>query len=264
MKGIVYYTNNRCQERLAKAVRLNLRRWCKDMPIVSVSQYPLDFGKNITVPYESSILSMFKQNLVGVEASEADIIFFAEHDIFYHPTHFDFTPQRTDTYYYNTNVWAVDDDSGQCLYYDGMKMVSGLVAHREILIEHYRKKIERVEREGFSHRKIGFEPGKKVSKGRHDDYDWNIFRSERPNVDIKGSHNITRKRFKLEDYRSRRHIAPSWTLADSVPYWGKIQGRFDDFLRDVYAHIVPNDAPGRLPSRPDVDWLEEEIRRRTG
>ena len=263
MKGIIYYTNNRAQERIANAVRLNLKRHCDNIPIVSVSQYPLDFGYNIVAPLKSSILSMFKQNLIGLENSIADIIFFAEHDVLYHPSHFEFVPPREDCYYFNTNVWAVDDESGQCLYYDGMKMVSGLVAYKEILLEHYRKKIELVELNGFSHRKIGFEPGRKPSKGRFDDYDWEIFRSERPNIDIKGVHNITRKRFKLEDYRSRRHLKASWTLSDEVPYWGIIKGRFDDFIRDVYADIVPNDSPGRLFTRPDIDWLEAEVRRRS-
>lgn len=268
MKGLLYYTNNRCQERIALACRHQIERCRKAVgeytSLVSVSQYPINFGHNIVLPLRSSILSMFKQNLAGLEAITTDIVFFVEHDVLYHPSHFEFTPPRDDMYYFNTNVWALDDDTGQALYYDGMKMVSGLVAYRDILIEHFRKKIEWVEREGrFSHNRMGFEPGRKPSKGRTDDYDWDVFRSERPNVDIKGSHNITRKRFRLKDYRSRRHIEASWTLADEIPYWGKTKGRFDEFLRDVYENIVPNDTPGRLPTRPDIDWLEAEIRNRS-
>jgi len=42
----------------------------------------------------------------------------------------------------------VDTADGKALYYDGMKMVSGLVAVRDILIEHYTKKIAWVEEMG--------------------------------------------------------------------------------------------------------------------
>ena len=80
---------------------------------------------------------------------------------------------------------------------------------------------------------MGYEPGRKMSKGR-DDYLWETYRSEFPNIDIKGLHNITRKRFSLDEYRSRRQLKKSWKLRRKVPHWGKTEGRFNDFIRDVY------------------------------
>jgi len=231
-KGIIYYTNNILPEHIALVCRKNLERM--DLPITSVSRYPLNLGNNIVTGLNSSIPSMFEQIVIALENAEQDIIFHCEHDVLYHPSHFEFTPPKSDVYYFNLNVWAVDDTTGQALYYDGMKMSSGLCAHRKILLEHYRHKVEWIRERGkFSQRIMGYEPGRKMSKGR-DDYEWDTWRSEQPNLDIKGSHNITRKRFCLDQYRSRRHLAKSWTLSNKVPHWGKTKDRFNDFLKDVH------------------------------
>lgn len=97
LKSIVYYTNNILQERIAITCRKLLESY--GMSIVSVSQFPIDFGYNIVVPYKSSILSMFKQQVEGLKSALYDIVFFCEHDVLYHKSHFDFTPEKKDVYY---------------------------------------------------------------------------------------------------------------------------------------------------------------------
>ena len=236
-KGIVYYTHGQAAPDILSTVRAQLDRARGEIPVVSVSLVPLGWpaenGRNIALDLPPSILTMFKQQLVGLQALESDIAFSCEHDVLYHASHFAFTPPRPDIYYFNLNVWAVDYADGKALYYDGMKMTSGLVAYRPILVEHYTKKIAWVEEVGtFSRRNMGFEPGKKVSKGRVGDYDWATFRSESPNVDIKHGQNITRKRFAIEEYQSRRLLKASWQLTDRVPVWGLTGGRVTEFLRE--------------------------------
>ena len=164
-----------------------------------------------------------KQILAGIEKFDTDVIFFAEHDVLYHPSHFDFTPPREDVYYFNTNFWVVDADTGQAIHYDGIRMTSGLVAHRDILIEHYTNKIKWVaERGKFSRREIGYEPGKRVSKKRLGDYGVRHFKSEYPNVDVKHDDNITRKRFELDEYNCKEKIKDSWVSSYDIPYWGRL------------------------------------------
>ena len=234
--GVVYYTH-RGHGDIYDACRRQIDRGIGDMPLVCVSLEPIGWHTNIVLPLQSSILTMFKQQLAGLEAIKTDVVFFCEHDVLYHPCHFDFVPPQPNVYYFNSNFWAVDTQDGKALYYDGMKMTSGLVAYRDILVEHYTKKIAWVEEEGgtFSRRRMGFEPGKKISKGRIGDYEWAYYRSAFPNVDLKHCGNITRKRFALEDYRSRRQMAASWQVTDRVPYWGVTKGRFPDFLREAVA-----------------------------
>jgi len=176
---------------------------------------------------------MFRQILKGIEETQTDFIFLTEHDVLYHPSHFEFTPPRTDVYYYNKNVWALDVNTGQALYYDGMKQVSGLVAHRDLLLAHYRKRIAMVEKDGFT-RKMGFEPGKPARHGGVDDYGYEYYESRFPNIDLKNhGSGVTRGRFKLSEYRCRKRIEGSWVLADEIPHWGKTKGRVDEFLRAI-------------------------------
>jgi hypothetical protein len=199
---------------------------------VAVSQYPIDFGHNIVLHLPRSILSMFKQILAGLQTLTTDIVFFAEHDVLYPPSHFEFTLPEECVYYFNSNTWTVDASDGRAMYHDGIRRTSGLVAHRETLLEHYTKKVERVEKEGFSRKLIGFEPGGRRAR-RPPDYPQECFRSEHPIVDIKHGNNLTPPRFKLSQYRRRgKHQKDSFVITDTIPWWGKTQGRFDEFLWD--------------------------------
>lgn len=220
--GIVYYTHHKCREDILLTCRNQLNK-TDNLPLVSVSQYPLDFGDNIVLPKGDSDISMFQQQLAGLERINTDIVFFCEHDVLYHPSHFDFTPEPG-VYCFNYNVWVLDADDGKTMYYDGNRMVSGLVAHRDILLEHYREKVKWVEQRGkFSRREIGYEPGKPVSRERLGDYPQSFYYSKHPNIDIKHGENITRKRFELSDFNNHEQIKGSWVVSDEIPYWGKIR-----------------------------------------
>jgi hypothetical protein len=233
MKGIIYYTNNKCDDQIAITVRKLLSK--VELPIVSVSHKPLlNFGENKVVNFKSGTVSMFKQILIALKMSKADTIFCCEHDVLYHKSHFDFTPPSNDKYYFNTNVWTVDADTGKALWYDnpkhiGRRMTSGLVANRDLLIDHYQRKLDLISIRGkFSHREMGFAPGKIDTCG------WEVYQSEYPNIDIKHNHNITKGRFDLSKFRCRESIKDSWRLESEVPGWGNTEGRFDSFLEDVF------------------------------
>lgn len=231
-KGLAYYTDNRCEERVIRVVRNQLEKIAKDKyPIVSVSQYPIEFGKNIVIDGERSYLTMFKQILMGIEALDTDIVYLVEHDVIYHPEHFEFVPPQKDIYYYNEHTWKVDAGSGQALFYH-TKQTSGCCAYRELLLEHYRKRVERVEKEGFT-RKMGFEAGTHSFPNGVDNYKAKMYWTEHPNVDVRHKTNLTESRFKKEQFRSERSIR-GWTLADEIPHWGKTKGCFDEFIKNIY------------------------------
>src|SRR5438552_891911 len=111
-KGIIYYTDNLLNEKIANAVQEQLKKvsLMKNIPIVSSSLKKLHFGdKNIFLPHhERGEVTMFRQILAGLENSTADIIYFAEHDVLYHPSHFDFIPPTNDYYYYNEHVYKTN------------------------------------------------------------------------------------------------------------------------------------------------------------
>lgn len=230
MAGILYYTDNQCQERILLACRKQLMRCIKSHNIVSISQYPIPFQNNIVMPLSRSIISMYRQIIRGLEALKDDFIFFAEHDVLYHPNHFDFVPKE-EKYYFNTNVWTVKSDTGECMYADCMERTSCMVAFRDILMDAYTEKLCQAEEyfetnhKNFA-QKYGYEPK---------NFLYEHFRGEEPNLDIKHGNNITRPRFDLNQYSNtaKRIIGNSFILTDRVPYWGKMGENFDNFLRSV-------------------------------
>jgi hypothetical protein len=243
-KGVIYYTDNRLDEALAEPVRRRLAASLNGHSLVSVSLKPLEFGNNLTLGLTRGILTMFRQILAGLAELETDYAFLCEHDVLYSKSHFDFTPPRRDAYYYNLNVWKVDAETGRALFYR-TKQTSGLCADRELLIEHYRKRIEKCEQnardlrergeavknDGFS-RRMGFEPGCHVYPRGVDNFPALEWMSEVPNVDIRHGLNLTPSRWSQDQFRNP-DACLGWTEGDGVPGWGKTLGRFNEFLREV-------------------------------
>lgn len=228
-KGIVYYTDNRLNECISRAVQRQLLKM-DNLDLVSVSLKPMDFGRNICLDLERGILTMFKQILAGLEASTTEVVFLCEHDVLYHPTHFDFTPPRKDVYYYNENVFKVDISTGRALFYF-VKQTSGLCAYRDVLLEHYRRRVEIVSREGFT-RKMGFEPGTHRRPERIDDLKAEAWMSEYSNIDIRHDKNLTPSRWRREQFRNPKYTE-GWLETNAVPGWGVTAGRIDQILEAI-------------------------------
>jgi glycosyltransferase involved in cell wall biosynthesis len=232
-KGVIYYTDNLPDPLILEICQKNILQRCNGFDIVSVSLKPIPhFGRNIVLPLERGIITMFKQILTGLEACTADVVYMCEHDMIYHESHFDFVPPKENVYYYNENTWKVDSISGQALFYY-CKQTSGLVAYRKLLVEHYRKRIAKMEAEGgIYNRSTGFEPGTHSMPRGIDNYPAERFFSEVPNIDIRHTVNLTRNRWRQDQFRNQKSCQ-GWKMADDVPGWGKSKGRFKDFLLEV-------------------------------
>ena len=231
-KGVVYYSDCRGDGLILQAARSQLARATNGHRITSVTLAPVDFGdiRVVMTRLERGHLTMFQQILAGLELSDADIIFLAEHDVLYDSSHFDFTPPSDELVYYNENVWKVDQETGRALHY-ACRQTSGLCAYRSVLLEHYRKRVELVKEHGFS-RKMGFEPGTHGRPERVDLLHSEAWMSPKPNIDIRHKHNLTPSRWRKDQFRDKRHCQ-GWTEADEVPGWGRTKGRFAEFLTEV-------------------------------
>ena len=243
-KGVVYYTDSqKGNDSILNAVRTQLQTATNGHEIVSVALRPLRFGdvQIVLAKRSRGILSMFKQILAGLEVSTSDIVFLCEHDVLYHPSHFDFVPPEHDAFFYNENVWKVRAEDGQALFYR-TKQTSGLCAYRDLLVEHYRRRVAKVEqnardltekglpvrRDGYS-RHMGFEPGCHAEPRGVDNYPAKDWMSPQPNIDIRHEHNLTPSRWTRDEFRDKRSCQ-GWTMKDEVPGWGKTKGRFDELL----------------------------------
>jgi len=227
-RAIVYYTDNRLDERIMTACQRQLER--SGLTIVSVSLKPLDFGTNYVLDLERGPLTMFRQILAGIEISTADVLFLAEHDILYHPSHFEFMPMKDDVFYYNNNLWKVDAQTGRALFHYS-NHTSQLCAKRDLLLEHYRKRVQMVEEHGFS-RRMGYEPGTHGRAERVDNYGFAVWMSEWPNIDLRHGNNLTQTRWSRDEFRNQK-FTEGWTEAESVPGWGRTMGRMDELLSEV-------------------------------
>jgi len=235
-KGIIFYTDNQLPIKIANIVQGNLRKISRiqNIPIVSASLKPMNFGKNVYLPLKRGYLTMFKQILASLEASTADIIFHCEHDVLYHPSHFDFIPPRKDVYYYNTNVWKVRYEDGHAMRTANMQQLSGLCAYRETLIRHYRERVRKLEAFISNHkeeeinpfvRQMGFEPGTHNRPEKIDDLKAESWESKYPNVDIRHNSNLTSSRWKKEQFRNQKYTE-GWQESDEVKGWGKMKDLF--------------------------------------
>lgn len=214
-KGIVYYSSNDIDEKIMNNVQSQISK--AEIPIVSATLQSTEFGKNIVLQLQKGPLTMFKQILKALEESDADIIYFCEHDVLYHPSHFEFVPIDKSKVYYNQNVWQTRVSDGFAVKYD-CKRLSQLCGYRDVLIKHYKERVRRVELEGFSAR-IGYEPGSHNRVERIDDLKSDIWNSKEPNVDLKHDKNLTSARWSQDKFRDKRNCQ-HWQV-DVCPAWAQ-------------------------------------------
>jgi hypothetical protein len=215
MKGICFYTDSRIEEPIKSLVQGCIYE--SRLPITSVSLKPMYFGKNFVVQGERGFVTMTKQILTALENSKEDYVFFCEHDVLYHKSHFDFEPPKDDTYYYNLNNWRWDYPNDRLIHYDGLTSLSQLCCSRELALDHYKRRMRRIEELGedkFSSnepdiaRKWGYEPGRKKTKnGGFADEKTDNWHSEFPNIDIRHKHTFSPPKTKLANFK---HLPTGW------------------------------------------------------
>lgn len=204
-KGVIYYTDNRIKNPIRDVVKHFIKK--SALPIVSTSLSPIKFGKNIVLEnrlrsYPTYILQIYEA-LINLNTK---YVFFCEHDVLYHKSHFDFTPPKDDVFYYNSNVWRWKLHNFKLATYTKMRPLSCLCVNRELAIDHYKKRVEKAKELGLSETRSreprtgvvwGYEPGTKpTSRGGFSNDKADDWTSEFPNIDIR--HNKTFTSIKLD------------------------------------------------------------------
>lgn len=105
---IIYYTSNKEKPEFEKRVKDNILKQT-NLPIISVTQKPIDFGKNICVGDDIGVtgFNVCRQSLIACEEAKTRFIITTEADCLYPPDYFTFEPKRDDICYRNTNLYVM-------------------------------------------------------------------------------------------------------------------------------------------------------------
>jgi len=230
--GAIYYTDNLLEisfPNISKICRDNLTK-VYDGELICCSLKPTNFGtKNIVLENRvRSYPTMTKQILMALEASTTDFVYFLEHDVLYSPTHFKAKPSRNDVYCYNVNNWRWQWPTPTAISYDGLNSLSGLCCNREQAIKHYEYRLQVIAEQGLDDgrgreprwaRRFGYEPGTKpIRRGGLTNEEFERWRSEIPNIDIRHRGTFTRSKITLEEFT---HAPTNWIEIpiEHIPGW---------------------------------------------
>ncbi|MEX0909997.1 MAG: hypothetical protein WDZ75_01750 [Candidatus Paceibacterota bacterium] len=133
---VCYYTSNHAPEKFLQKNQEVLLRAIGELPLISVSQKPMDFGTNICVgEIGRSHLNIYRQALIGAKAADTKYVAFCEDDVLYSKDHFDFVPQDG-CFAYDMNIWAFYTFyRPRCFTYKERINFNGLLCERDLFIE---------------------------------------------------------------------------------------------------------------------------------
>ncbi|KKT67718.1 MAG: hypothetical protein UX25_C0011G0006 [Candidatus Woesebacteria bacterium GW2011_GWC2_45_9] len=206
---VIYYTSNREDEAFERKIRAKLLQVIGDLPLISVSQKQIDFGKNICVGNVGiSNQNAFRQFQLGAINAKTPFVVAAEADCLYPREYFEYLPPSLNTCHRYDNVWIMYKYSKAGFVrkaYSECAQVWG----REILIRHIEKRLK-----GRGRWRPTLEHGGAVPTmfGRQG---WGYFQGEIPVINIKtieGMH-LTTGVIKGQDPQGVKKL----------PFWGTVK-----------------------------------------
>ncbi|MFA5990495.1 MAG: hypothetical protein WC803_12940 [Sphingomonas sp.] len=208
---IFYCSSNREKPEFEQRIIDNIRKHCGDLPIISVTQKPIDFGTNICVGDTVGVsgFNFFKQSLIALQNIKTPFALSCEADTVYPPDYFTFVPERLDMCYRDKNLFVM----GQHRNYF-YKKEEGATHAQIVGTEFYRKTLEKLF-EGepewdYNEEQKNF-PKEKFHKKGEDVFkkeEIAFYETENPVVQIKTSQSM------------RHHTHSSRVPIYSLPFWG--------------------------------------------
>jgi hypothetical protein len=202
---IIYYTSNRERPRFERKIQETLLKNCGDLPIISVSQEPIQLGKNICIgDVGTSGFNMFRQVQIACEAATTPFVISAEADCVYPPDYFKFTPNRLDACFRDSNLYVMADRKDH-FYYKSEGATHAQIVGREFYLETLEKLFKGAPK--WSTEEKNFP---KERNGKDDVFDKIFYwKSENPVFQIKTHRGM------------RYHTHSDRTPIYELPFWGK-------------------------------------------
>jgi len=203
---IIYYTANRENPEFEEKIRANILKQKGNLPIISVSQKPINFGKNICVgDVGASGFNMFRQVQMACEAAKTQFVISAEADCLYPPDYFTFIPPRDDMAYRNSNVFLLPYQKNYFFQKDGSTFSQ--IIDREFYLKVLGKLFKNAPKWSIEEKNFPKERTRRSDIFMPDQKSY--FETENPCLSFKTGNGM---RFNSPSYNVRFY---------ELPYWGK-------------------------------------------
>ena len=198
---VIYYTSNREKPEFEKEIQDRLRATIGDIPLISVSQKPINFGNNACVgDVGLSDYNIYRQMQIGCLIAKTTYVCMAEADCLYPPTgYFDFQPPNDWTAGHYTNMYILW--KGSHIFKQKAFSICGLYANREFLLSRFPRSLDP---------KIQWRPDFKPHHPLfHKWKEWTPFRGDIPIINIKTGDGL----------RMKSGVGTEGPPQKELPYW---------------------------------------------
>jgi hypothetical protein len=160
---VLYYTANKIPEVFATNIRNQILSVINDLPIISISHKPIDFGNNICVgDIGVSVFNLYRQVLIGAKVAKTEYVVLCEDDCLYTRGHFTCYRPPKNLFGYNHNKWGlyVWEKNPIFSYKFNRSVLSQCIAPRKLLIESLTERFNAGIPENETTARVFAEPGR--------------------------------------------------------------------------------------------------------
>ena len=217
--SVVYFTANVISDYFAKNTQKQLLKAIGDLPLISVSKKPMDFGQNICVgDTPRSHFNIYRQALIGAKAAGTKYIALAEDDVLYSSEHFNYR-SSPGKFAYNLNVWSIFTWSDPPMFsHKGTvrRCLHALICERDLFIEAMEERFTKHPDDSKTKKDVWGEPGKYERQLGVTVRETEDFYANPPNIVF--SHETA---LAYEGLGKRKRIGEYRAI--EIPYWGRAE-----------------------------------------
>lgn len=217
---VIYLTANEIKDNFAKNMRMQLLASIGDLPLISVSKKPMQFG-NLNIWHDSprSHVNIYREALVAVKQVKTDYIAIAEDDVLYSPEHFKKRPTREDVFAYNIACWSIYTWSKPPIFsYTGRRNFGQLICKRDLFIQAMEERFNKYKEvpDELINNAVWAEPGKYESQLGVTPQQTEVFYTDPANIMFTHPEGLSHNTLGF-----KKRLAP--IRAYEIPYWGRAE-----------------------------------------
>ena len=221
---ILFYTSNNISDNFMAATTGQLIKAADGTPIVSVSQKPMDLGKNICVGnLGQHVWNIYHQMLIGANAAKTKYVATAEDDVLYSREHYHDRYPDDDTFMFDLNRWSLFTWKRPMFSYKPDRMVGHqMICERKLLIKVLEERFRKYPRPITVPLEIFGEPGRYEKKLKVSVNKTQVFYSGVPSIIF--NHEVAVGYLQIHGRRKadgplKTEMLPDWGTAKEVMEW---------------------------------------------